>query len=71
MKTLRIKTNIQKDGHLKIDVPTSLKEGDVEVLLVIETPTNLKNKYSFSDLAGKLNWKGDALAVQKELRNEW
>ncbi|MBN2041271.1 MAG: hypothetical protein JW864_14615 [Spirochaetes bacterium] len=71
MKTLRIKTNIQKDGHLKIDIPTSLKEGDVEVLLVIETPDSLKNKYSFSDLAGKLKWNGDALAVQKELRNEW
>lgn len=28
-------------------------------------------KYDFSDLAGKLEWKGDALAQQRLLRDEW
>lgn len=28
-------------------------------------------KYSFSDLCGKLSWKGDAVAAQRSLRNEW
>lgn len=27
--------------------------------------------YDFSDLSGKLNWSGDALAEQKALRDEW
>ena len=27
--------------------------------------------YNFSDLTGKLKWKGNALAEQKRLRNEW
>ncbi len=29
------------------------------------------SKYDFSDLAGKLEWKGDALAQQRLLRDEW
>ncbi|NUO01265.1 MAG: hypothetical protein HUU01_11680 [Saprospiraceae bacterium] len=28
-------------------------------------------KYDFSDLAGKLEWKGDAVDEQRLLREEW
>ncbi len=27
--------------------------------------------YRFSDLCGTLNWKGDAVAFQRSLRDEW
>ena len=27
--------------------------------------------YRFSDLCGKLSWKGDALASQRDMRDEW
>jgi hypothetical protein len=27
--------------------------------------------YDFSTLPGKWTWRGDALATQKQLRNEW
>lgn len=27
--------------------------------------------YDFSDIAGKLTWQGDAVAVQREIRDEW
>jgi hypothetical protein len=30
-----------------------------------------RRKYDFSDLAGKLEWKGDALKEQRKLRDEW
>jgi hypothetical protein len=30
-----------------------------------------REKYNFSDLSGKLFWRGDAVAIQKEIRNEW
>lgn len=30
-----------------------------------------KPNYDFSDLAGKLEWKGDAVAEQRRLRDEW
>jgi len=28
-------------------------------------------EYDFSDLSGKLKWKGDAVSQQRTLRNEW
>ena len=28
-------------------------------------------KYDFSDLAGKLQWQGDAVAEQRRMRDEW
>jgi hypothetical protein len=28
-------------------------------------------KYNFADLCGGLSWKGDAVAVQRSLRDEW
>lgn len=27
--------------------------------------------YHFSDLCGKLSWKGDAVAAQRSIRDEW
>lgn len=27
--------------------------------------------YNFSDLCGKLSWKGDAVAIQRSIRDEW
>ncbi len=30
-----------------------------------------KKKYDFSDLAGQLEWKGNALQTQRALRDEW
>ena len=50
-----------------------------EKLLLIEYIANSIRKerikgtstYSFSDLAGKLTWSGDALEEQRKLRNEW
>jgi hypothetical protein len=28
-------------------------------------------RYDFSDLTGRLQWRGDAIAEQRRLRNEW
>jgi hypothetical protein len=30
-----------------------------------------KPKYDFSDLAGKLQWQGDAVTEQRRMRDEW
>ena len=30
-----------------------------------------KPKYDFSDLVGRLTWQGDAVTVQRVLRDEW
>lgn len=81
MITINLKQKTNKVGHLVIDVPTSLINKNVEVVLIIqenedtasknmkkETP---KKKYDFSHLYGKLQWKGNALTEQKKIRSEW
>lgn len=30
-----------------------------------------KSTYDFSDLAGKLQWRGDAVTEQRKMRDEW
>jgi len=37
----------------------------------VNDDSDLKKNYNFSDLAGKMKWKGNALSEQKGLRNEW
>lgn len=69
METLKLTTTIDPDGHLRLDVPTNLPAGEVELVIVLSKPRQVR--YDFSDLVGKLAWKGDALAAQRALRDEW
>lgn len=71
MQTVKIHGKIDSKGHLKLDIPTGLDAGEVDIVLVIESNTKSGNKYDFSDLVGTLHWDGDALATQKALRDEW
>lgn len=73
MKILKGVGRIERDGHLRLDLPTKLPAGNIELVMIVNLPAEKKRKvkYDFSDLSGKLSWKGDALASQKELRNEW
>lgn len=74
MQTLKLKSHVDGDGHLRLDVPTSLPSGDVELVLMIEpiSPVTLpQGGYDFSDLAGRLRWAGEAVTQQHLLRNEW
>ena len=41
------------------------------IFMVVEDKLPNNQKYNFDDLIGKLEWKGDAVSVQRELRNEW
>jgi len=49
-----------------------LKEQEI---LVVLNPVSLdgkqKSSYDFSDLVGRLTWQGDAVTMQKNLRDEW
>jgi hypothetical protein len=43
-----------------------------QFLLTRRTTTNKpKASYTFTDLCGTVNWKGDAVAAQRSLRDEW
>jgi len=71
METIKINTTIEADGHLKIDIPTPLDGGEVEVILIIENKQKQSGKYDFSDISGKLKWNGNSIETQRALRNEW
>ena len=36
-----------------------------------EVPSTSSTRYDFSDLAGKLEWQGDAVRQQRLMRDEW
>lgn len=78
MITINLKHKTKRNGHLVIDVPTTLINKNVDITLVIQEKEEASNneerktkKYDFSHVYGKLQWKGDALTEQKKLRAEW
>lgn len=61
-------------SSVTINLPEEYINKKIEVLIlpIEENAEELpKPKYDFSDLVGKLQWNGDALAEQKKLRDEW
>ncbi len=72
MQVLKIKGEIDAEGHLHVDLPERLPTGPVEVTLTLGTgPDGGEGRYDFTDLAGKLSWQGDPVAMQRRLRDEW
>jgi hypothetical protein len=81
MLTLTLKKKTKNDGHLVLDVPTTLIDKNVEVVITIQEQKDMISKpgsgmkkgkkYDFSHLYQKLEWKGDALREQKKIRSEW
>ena len=74
MEVLQLTTIVDSSGHLHLDIPTQLDPGEVSIVLVINPVVASKDqnlKYDFSDLVGRLNWQGDAVVMQRTLRDEW
>lgn len=74
MKVLKLATVIDASGNLHLDVPTELSAGTVDVVIVLNPsiPENsIIEAYDFSDLAGRLSWQGDGVAMQRILQDEW
>lgn len=74
MKVLKLATIIDASGNLHLDIPTELSPGSVDVVIVLNpiAPDISQTKsYDFSDLAGRLSWQGDSVAMQRMLRDEW
>ena len=46
MESIKVRSHIGADGMLKIQMPTNLKEKDVEVVLVVQ-PLELEQKLAF------------------------
>ncbi|MGC9386787.1 MAG: hypothetical protein ACP5D0_07565 [Hydrogenovibrio sp.] len=60
-----------KNQHIKVIVLADDVKPSTTLELKTENAADLTPVYDFSDLAGKLEWQGDALAQQTTLRNEW
>ena len=80
MFTVTLKKKTKNDGRLVLEVPTTLIDKNVEVVITIQEQKDLslqpgsekkETKYDFSHLYRKLEWKGDALREQKKIRSEW
>lgn len=58
---------------LTIELPEEYQNKRVEVIVLpLEEHAEAQaKKYDFSDVFGKLEWKGDAAAEQRRLRDEW
>jgi len=57
---------------LTIELPEEYNNRTVEVIILpLDESGESTKKYDFSKFFGKLQWKGDALAEQRKLRDEW
>lgn len=72
MKTLNFIRKTGTDGRLHLNIPVEVPNTTVEVTVVMNVINKEKqNKFDFNDLAGRLNWKGNAVMEQRRLRDEW
>lgn len=72
MEVLKLTTTIDASGQLHLNLQTHLSPGVVDVVVVLNVSAEKQpQRYNFSDLAGRLNWQGDAVTMQRILRNEW
>ena len=68
MEVIRMKT--KTDISATLSLPTEIKNSEIEVIIVIASQSSSKN-IKLDDLIGKLEWEGDTMKVQRELRQEW
>lgn len=74
MEVLKLSAKTDESGCLHLQIPTQLATAEVNVVIVLNPVLPVEKprvKYDFSDLVGKLTWQGDAVAMQRSLRDEW
>ncbi|BBP45286.1 hypothetical protein THMIRHAS_06590 [Thiosulfatimonas sediminis] len=71
---IAIREYVKVENHqVHITLPVNFDYDEVEVLILPkEQGVSLKKSpFNFSDIAGRLEWQGDALEEQHRIRNEW
>ena len=58
-------------NRVSVEVPRKYNAYSCRVIIVPLQEEAKKPKYDFSDVFGKLQWKGDAVAEQRRLCDEW
>jgi len=56
-----------------LDTPPQMLSHQRVVITLASTKPSQQSapRYDFSDLIGRLKWRGDAVAEQRAIRNEW
>lgn len=74
MEVFKLTTTINESGYLNLNIPTELAAVEVNIVIVLNPVSSdgkRQHSYDFSDLVGRLNWRGDTVAMQRTLRDEW
>ena len=74
MEALKREIYIPESHHITLDfdVPADIPVGKAEIRVVVESNVpEQREAYNFDDVFGKLQWNGDAVKEQRDLRNEW
>ncbi|MEO6729955.1 MAG: hypothetical protein ABIN01_01975 [Ferruginibacter sp.] len=71
MEAIKAIARRTKAGKCKIDLPINNSAAEIAVMVILEDEKKENEKKTIGDFAGKLKWKGDPLAYQKSIRNEW
>jgi len=69
MYTIEFETDV-KNEYIKIPNYKKFMHKRVKVVLMSQQDEP-KKTYSFDDLIGKLEWDGDAVSEQRNIRDEW
>jgi hypothetical protein len=70
METVRLRSNIGNDGHLRVDIPTALPKGEVDIVIVLVPSAEYKDKHHVSGRPGKVGWDdGDTVDDEGEHKN--
>ena len=71
MYAVEIEKNVT-DKFIEIPEYEKFKSKHIKVIFMLSSENkSIPQKYNFDDLIGKLEWKGNDLLTQRELRNEW
>ena len=71
MYAINFETDV-KNEYIKIPEYDRFKFKHVKVVLMVDSEEKTpEQQYKFDDLMGQLEWNGDAVAAQRELRDEW
>ena len=72
MQIHRIHSRTDTQGTLHLTIPSLQANEETDVVVIIEESKKpVERTFDFSKLAGRLIWRGDAVAAQRELRDEW
>ena len=69
MYAIEFETDV-KNGYIKIPEYEKFMHKRIKVVLLSQQDDTEK-KYSFDDLVGRLEWGGDAVSTQRDIRDEW